>query len=103
MSALARATDFLTSALANGPHTSRDLWPRAQRQKLSKRTLRRAKDDLNIRSVRVWADGQRLSYWLLQGQKLPEAIPPEAVECDLEEFLGPLHEKFAGVTPLDDA
>src|SRR5262249_172381 len=56
--------EFLTRTLETGPRTSRELWALAQDQGLSRRTLRRAKLDLGIRSVRVWADGKRLSYWL---------------------------------------
>jgi hypothetical protein len=74
-----RARDLLTRALETGPRTSRELWALAQELRLTKRTLRRAKLDLNIRSVRVWADGKRLSYWLLPGQQLPDSVPAEAV------------------------
>ncbi len=88
--------------METGPRTSRELWALAQEQRLSKRTLRRAKLDLNIRSVRIWADGKRLSYWLLPGQQLPDSVPAEAVPPDLEEWLGPLREKYRPSTPLDD-
>jgi hypothetical protein len=97
-----RAREFLTRALEHGPRTSRELWTLAQEQRLAWRTLRRAKLELHIRSVRVWADGKRLSYWLLRGQQLPASIPPESVPPDLEEWLGPLREKYPPSTPLDD-
>ena len=100
--ALDRAREFLVTALAGGPRTSRELWDLAQDQHLGRRTLRRAKLNLRIRSVRVWADGKRLSYWLLKGQELPGSIPAEAVPADLEQWLGPLREEFPPSTPLDD-
>jgi hypothetical protein len=97
-----RARDFLVHALQDGPHTSRELWALAQEQRLARRTLRRAKLELGIRSVRVWADGKRLSYWLLPGQQLPASVPADAVPPDLEEWLAPLREEFPPSTPLDD-
>jgi hypothetical protein len=100
--ALDRARHFLQEVLKHGPLTSRDIWALAQEQRLSKRTLRRAKLELTIRSVRVWVEGKCLSYWLLPGQQLPASVPPEAVPPDLEEFLAPLREKFPPPTPLDD-
>ena len=97
-----RARDFLAAALADGSRTSRELWQLAQKENLGARTLRRAKLDLNVRSVRLWADGRRLSYWLLPGQQLPASVPPEAAPPDLEPWLAPLREKYPPLTPLDD-
>jgi hypothetical protein len=97
-----RAGDFLKAALAAGPRTSRDLWPLAQKEHLSARTLHRAKKDLNIRSVRLWANGQRLSYWLLPHQSLPPDVPADAIPPDLEPWLAPLREQFPPSTPIDD-
>jgi RecA-family ATPase len=61
ISRIQRARDFLTAFLEDGTHTSREIWQAAQSQRLSRRTLERAKQQLHIRSVRVWADGKRLS------------------------------------------
>jgi hypothetical protein len=97
-----RACDFLKAALANGSLTSREIWALAREQRLARRTLDRAKRDLHIRSVRIWADGKRLSYWLLPGQQLPDSVPPELAPPDLEEWLAPLREQFPPSTPLDD-
>jgi hypothetical protein len=94
--------EFLARSLEAGPRTSREIWALAQEQRLSRRTLRRAKQDLNIRSVRVWADGKRLSYWLLPGQELPASVPAEAIPPSLEEWLEPLRKEFPPSTPLDD-
>jgi RecA-family ATPase len=97
-----RAREFLTRALEAGPRTSRELWALAQQYRVSSRTLRRVKQEMNIRSVRISADGQRLSYWLLPGQELPASVPPEAIPPDLEEWLAPLRQKYRPSTPLDD-
>jgi len=55
-----------------------------------------------VRTARVWADGKRLSYWLLPGQKLPETVCKEDESTDLEPWLGPLREQFPPATPLDE-
>jgi hypothetical protein len=96
------AREFLQEALKDGPRTSRELWPMAQARRLRARTLRRAKLDLQIRSVRIWADGKRLSYWVMPGQHLPPGTAPDAAIPDLEEYLAPLREQFPPATPLDN-
>jgi hypothetical protein len=97
-----RARDFLAAFLEAGPRTSRAVWAEANKLGLSEHTLRRAKDELEARSQRVWADGLRLSYWLLPDQRLPEAVAPAGAEDDLEPWLAPLRERFPSPTPLDD-
>jgi hypothetical protein len=97
-----RARAFLTAALEKAPRTSRDLWPLAQRARLSKRTVKRAKADLGIRSVRVCADGKRLSYWLLPGQELPDGVAPDSDTPELDAYLARLNELYPPSTPLDD-
>jgi putative DNA primase/helicase len=98
-----RAVDTLeTFLLENGPRTSREIWTFAEEREISERTLTRAKKELEIRSERIWADGQRLSYWLLPGQELPPEIPPSAKEPDLEPWLAPLREAYPPPTPIDD-
>jgi hypothetical protein len=97
-----RARAFLTGALEKAPRTSRERWPLAQRARLSKRTVKRAKADLGIRSVRVCADGKRLSYWLLPGQELPGGLTPESATPELDAYLARLGELYPPSTPLDD-
>ena len=82
--------------------TTRALWALAQEQGVSWRTLRRARRVLKIRYERVWADGQRLSYWLLPGQQLPAGAQADADPGDLEEYLAPLREKLPPPNPLDE-
>jgi putative DNA primase/helicase len=95
-----RAREFVEGFLRDGPRTSRDIWTAALPLGLTERTLERVKHELAIRSVRVWADGQRLSYWLLPGQELPES----AKRCvlDLDYWLAERNEKFLPPTPLDE-
>jgi hypothetical protein len=97
-----RARHFLTAFLKGGPRTTRQVWEAARHERLTRRTLRRAKGELDIRSARVWAGGRRLSYWLLPGQPLPPGAAPEAAPPDLEEWLAPLREQYPPSTPLDD-
>jgi len=96
------ARDFLTDALLDGPRTVRELWPLAEAQGLSERTLQRAKQKLEIRTVRVRVDGRDICYWLLPHQELPDSVPAAAVPPDLEPWLAPLREKYPPPTPLDD-
>jgi hypothetical protein len=97
-----RAGAFLKAALENGPRTFRDLWELARRERLSKQTLTRAKGDLGIRSVKVWAGGKRLSYWLLPYQQLPEGLTAEDATPELDEYLARLNEQYPPSAPLDD-
>jgi hypothetical protein len=71
-----RACASLTDCLANGPRTAREFWAAAAEQGLSQRTLERAEQELGVRSQRVWANGNRLSYWLLAAQELPPRSRP---------------------------
>ncbi|HEV3257462.1 MAG TPA: AAA family ATPase [Gemmataceae bacterium] len=97
-----RASEFLAAVLEDGPLTSREIWAAAQEHDLAERTLQRVKDELGIRSVRVYLGKKQLSYWLLPGQELPDSVPPEARPPDLEPWLAPLREQFPPSTPLDD-
>jgi hypothetical protein len=97
-----RARAFLTAALEQGPRTSRELWPLAQRARLSQRTVKRAKADLGVRSARVCVDAKRLDYWLLRHQQLPDGVSAETATPELDEYLARLNEQFPPSTPLDD-
>jgi hypothetical protein len=94
------AEDFLSEFLRNGPRTSREIWTAAQEKGLTRRTLERAKRELEIRSVRGFGDSQPLSYWLLPGQQLP--LPAGSAAADLEEWLEPLRRQFPPPTPIDE-
>lgn len=84
-----RASEFLEGFLRDGPRTSRDIWHAALPLGLTERTLERAKQELSIRSVRVCPDGQRMSYWLLPGQVLPESAKQFVFDLDYWS-VGPL-------------
>jgi hypothetical protein len=96
-----RAREFLAAFLEAGPRTSADIWAAAREQRLTRRTLDRAKRDLKLRSARVWADGQRLSYWLLPHQELPAAVAADS-DSDLEPWLKPVRDKYGDSDPLAD-
>jgi hypothetical protein len=98
----ARARDFLAAFLEDAPRTSREIWNAACEQRLSKRTMTRAKRELEIRSIRVTVEGTPLSYWLLPGQELPPTVPADAAPPDLEPWFAPLRKQFPPRTPLDD-
>lgn len=97
-----RACDFLAAYLADGPRTSREVWSAAREQELSRRTLERAKQELAVRSVRVYEGGKPRSYWLLKGQQLPDRVSPADAPSDLEPWLAPLRKRFPPSTPLDE-
>jgi hypothetical protein len=101
-SPFARASNFLKDFLRDGPKTSREIWTAAGEFDLSKRTLKRAKKKLQIRSQRVRLDERSVSYWLLKDQELPAKFSSSSVVPDLEPWLKSLREKFPLPTPLDD-
>jgi hypothetical protein len=97
-----RACAFLAEILEQGPLTSQQIWTLAEERELSKRTLDRAKKKLQIRSARVGKDGQRLSYWLLPHQELPEDLKPKGEDDSLDPWLDRLRAMYPMPTPIDD-
>ena len=74
-----RAEQFLAQVLKDGPRLTRDLWPQARELGLSERTLRRARQDLNVRTARAGVFGPNQPvYWLLPEQDLPADVGPAA-------------------------
>src|SRR4029077_12398873 len=88
------ACDALAAFLAEGPKTSRHVWVMAEREGISERTLRWAKAVLDVRTKRAWAEGRRLSYWLLPGQQLPPDVKTDSIPEGLRDWLVPLCEKY---------
>jgi hypothetical protein len=82
-----RACDLLEELLGDGPRTAEEVMALTRERGLAERTVNRAKKDLAIQSLRVCLQGQRSSYWLLPGQKLPDSVPTSAIECDPQELL----------------
>jgi hypothetical protein len=91
-----RARALLVDLLASGPRLLSDIWAEAQKARLSETTLRRAGDELGIRSRRFWRDGRVQSWWLLPGQEVPET--PEGVPS-LEKWIAPLRAKYPPLPP----
>jgi hypothetical protein len=77
-----RAREFLRIFLEAGPRLVNDIRAEARKQRISKNTLNRAKEELEIRSERICHNGERLDYWLLPGQEVPADLSdtPEADE-----------------------
>jgi hypothetical protein len=98
--ALEAATAFLAAALANGPLKVAEVWKRATERGVTRRTLARAKDELDVRSEWVTEEGRPVSYWLLPHQQAPRPLVDD--ENSLEPWLAPLREKFPPPCPLDD-
>jgi RecA-family ATPase len=91
-----RARDFLRAFLEAGPRLSHEVWMAAAAERLSKKTVYRAKDELGIRYERISRRGERLDYWLMPGQEVPAGLSdtPEA-----DELLRKLGEQWAGREP----
>jgi RecA-family ATPase len=96
------AADFLLDLLADGPRTSRHVWAAAQAQGITRRTLQRAKQQLEVRSVRFWAEGQRVSFWLLKGQSLPPGFAPDAGVAEVDAYFHELQERYPPPSPFDE-
>jgi len=96
------AMAFLEEVLAGGPLPVQEISKRADEEGLASRTVRRAKDTLEVRTVPVKVEGRRVYYWLLPGQQTPPSVPPEDAPIDLEEWLAPLREQWPAPSPLED-
>jgi hypothetical protein len=91
-----RARALLVDLLARGPRLLSDIWAEVQKAGLSESTLRRAAEDLSVRSQRVCREGRVQAWWLLPRQELPET--PEGVPS-LEKWIAPLREKYPPLPP----
>jgi hypothetical protein len=97
-----QARVFLHSVLADGSKTARHIWELGQKQGLSERTLRRAKKELSIRSLKGLNGPALQTYWLLPGQQLPLEAVPATGAAVLEPWLEPRRRAFPEATPLDE-
>ena len=98
----AQARAFLQALLRDGPRLARDVWVEAQKRGLSERTMKRAKKELGVRSEKGLLNGAQRDYWIQAGQELPTELRVPRLSDDLEEWLGPLREKYPAKTPLDE-
>jgi hypothetical protein len=77
----ARACEILSALMKNGPRPARELTRAARQQGISPRTLRRARQDLNVKSQIVGGFHHHRAWWLLPGQELPDGVlSPEMKE-----------------------
>jgi hypothetical protein len=95
-----RSCAFLAAMLKNGPLPTREVWLAAQKERLSTRTLRRAKKDLNVLSKRVWRNRVAHNYWHLPIHELN--AEPEEEPNELFRFLAEQEKKFPPPCPLDN-
>jgi hypothetical protein len=72
------AREALEAYLREELRTSAQVRDWARDEGFAERTLRRAKEELSVRSARVYVQGQPHSYWLLPGQELPASISSKA-------------------------
>jgi hypothetical protein len=96
------AAVFLMELLAGGPMKVRDIWVQALKEGLSANTVRRAKDEVGIRSALVLEDGRRANYWLLPDQALASHDKPEAEMDDVDRHLKMLSDLYPPKTPLEE-
>jgi hypothetical protein len=94
-----QAATFLQEFLAGGPRTAREIWDAAVKEKHCKRTLRRAKDTLGIRTRRVYDNKRPISYWLLPGQELPAQY---AAENEWDRWMAEKEKEWPHPTPLEE-
>jgi hypothetical protein len=96
------AKEFLKLMLKDGARLVPEIWNAAKPERLSKKTLKRAKDELQISLRRLYVNKVQRNYWLLPGQKLPPDLQALWEELDLEPWLAPVRDRVPEVTPLDD-
>ncbi len=96
------ASAWLVEVLADGPLPVREIADRATAAGLAHMTVRRAREEMGLSSVRVRVNGRQVNYWKLPHQQPPPAVPPEDESTDLEPWLAPLRERFPPPTLLDD-
>jgi hypothetical protein len=97
-----RARELLTEFLADGPKTSGEIWNMALEHGLAERTLRRAREELKLRSLRVGIKRKQVCYWLLPGQQRPACVETDSDDSDLSEWLDPVVAAYPPSTPIDD-
>jgi hypothetical protein len=97
-----RVHDFLFGFLANGPRTSRAIWDAAVPLGLSRDMLRRARKQLEIRTIRSDpCEPEQQSWWLLPGQDVPEHLR-NTPDGEWDRFMRERKSNGAGPSPLDE-
>ena len=88
------ARELLENFLLEGPRTGKQVWKFARASKIAERTLRRAKEELEVRTVRAVFGERSATYWLLPGQDLPDQAPVQVRDHELTPWLNALREKY---------
>ena len=96
-----RAAEFLPEFLATGPRPTSEIWDAARQEGISRRILQEARKHLGIHSVRVWNGHKLLTYWLREGQKLPEGISPGQHPDDIDDLFADVRAQYP-LDPLED-
>jgi hypothetical protein len=98
-----QAQGFLLDFLKAGPRTTREIWEAAKMLPFSHRTLERARDRLDIRSVQVnRGTMEQTNYWLLPGQELPTDKGINEDDLVVDASLTKLVATWPVRTPLDE-
>jgi hypothetical protein len=97
-----KARRFLEHFLLPGPRLVRDIWEAGKALGISERSLRSAKEDLELRTVRVGKGREHRAYWRFEHQQFPSDIPADDVPPDLSPWLDPLIAAYPAPTPLED-
>jgi hypothetical protein len=97
----AHARQFLKEFLADGPRLTADIWVASLEQDISKRTLQRARKEMQLGRRIVVMDGKRQCYWLLPGQQLPGELRA-AESSGFDAILAALDAKYSPGNPLDE-
>lgn len=69
-----RACEVLADLLKSGPRPADEVTEAAKQRGVSERTLRRAREDLQVESEFVGTYQQHRYWWLLPGQELPDSV-----------------------------
>ncbi len=93
-----RAREFLRTFLAAGPRTVNDVYAAGLELGASRRTIRRAKDDLGIRCQAVLYGSNRTDYWLMENQNLPTT---DSDQCKVNELLDDVSRQYPRRPMLD--
>jgi len=96
------ACEFLSEFLLDGPRPTSEIWEAAHTAGLGRRTLQYARKQLGINSSRVWNGQKLVTYWLMEGQKLPDTIPPEHRPDDIDDLFADVRAQYP-LDPLDEA
>jgi hypothetical protein len=93
---LQRACEFLRDFLAPSARPVSEIWTAAQAAGIGESTLRRAKDELRLRSQLIRRPNLHATYWLLPTQMLPEEL-----QTPLDKYLQPVIEEWGNRCPLE--